>query len=145
MRVPMFRVWKMIVDANLVVYWFVPTNFSDPARRLLLRTDLIAPAAIEVEIASSLIKYVRGNLISAEQMRRAMLENRNAISEFVADRQLLDAAIDVSLAHRHPVYDCLYLALALERSEALATADRRLATLATTLGIETLLIEPTAA
>jgi len=112
---------------------------------LLLRTDLIAPAVIEVEIASSLIKYVRGNLISAEQMRRAMLENRNAISEFVADRQLLDAAIDISLAHRHPVYDCLYLALALDRSETLATADRRLATLATTLGIATLLVEPSAA
>jgi predicted nucleic acid-binding protein len=42
----------------------------------------------------------------------------------------------------HKIYDCLYLALALERHEPLATADRRLASLARSLNIETQLIGP---
>lgn len=135
----------MIVDANIAVYWAVPTPLSAAAVRILERSDLIAPAFIEAEIANSLAKYVRGELISASQLRLAMAENRNAITEFVADRQLLDTAIDISLTHSHPLYDCLYLALALERSQPLATADKRLAVLANTLGIETLLIGPAAA
>ena len=41
-----------------------------------------------------------------------------------------------------PDIDCLYIALALKRSEPLATADCKLAALAHKLSIETELIEP---
>jgi predicted nucleic acid-binding protein len=134
----------MIVDANLAVYWFAETPLTKSASVLLERSDLVAPGVIEIEVVHSLAKYVRGGLITAVQLRNAMIEVRNAISQFVADRQLLDAAAEIALAHTHPVYDCLYLALALDRREPLATADRRLAGLAQSLGIETTLIEPTA-
>jgi predicted nucleic acid-binding protein len=132
----------MIIDANLAVYWFVETPLTKSASALLDRSDLVAPGVIEIEIVNSLAKYLRAGLIAAAELRKAMVEVRNAFSEFVADRQLLDAATEIALAHKHPVYDCLYLALALERREPLATADRRMAALAKTLGIETALIEP---
>ena len=64
-----------------------------------------------------------------------------ALDEIVPDTTLLAAAIDIALANNHKVYDCLYLALAIERGEPLATADRRLAALATALNIETHLVE----
>lgn len=134
----------MIVDANLAVYWFVETSLTKSASTLLERSDLAAPGIIEIEVVHSLAKYVRGGLITAAQLRNAMIEVRNAISQFVADRQLLDAATEIALARSHPVYDCLYLALALDRREPLATADRRMAALAQSLGIETALIEPAA-
>ena len=51
-------------------------------------------------------------------------------------------ALRLALLLAHPIYDCLYLALALERREPLATADRRMAALARTLNIETQLIGP---
>lgn len=132
----------MIVDANLAVYWFVETPLTKSASVLLERSDLVAPGVIEIEVVHSLAKYVRGGLITAVQLRNAMIEVRNAISQFIADRQLLNAATEIALARGHPVYDCLYLALALDRREPLATADRRLAVLAQSLGIETTLIEP---
>jgi predicted nucleic acid-binding protein len=139
---PTFRASTMIIDANLAVYWFVETPLTKSASALLDRSDLVAPGVIEIEIVNSLAKYLRAGLIAAAELRKAMVEVRNAFSEFVADRQLLDAATEIALAHKHPVYDCLYLALALERREPLATADRRMAVLAKTLGIEATLIEP---
>jgi predicted nucleic acid-binding protein len=54
----------------------------------------------------------------------------------------LENATNIAAEVNHKIYDCLYLALALERGEPLATADRRLATLAKELSIETHLIEP---
>ena len=42
-----------------------------------------------------------------------------------------------------PVYDCLYISLALDRNDRIATADRRLAAVAGRLGVGTVLIEPT--
>jgi predicted nucleic acid-binding protein len=138
-----YRASTMIVDANLAVYWFVETPLTKSASALLERSDLVAPGVIEIEIVNALAKYVRAGLITAAQLRKAMVEVGIAFSELVADRQLLNAATELALAHKHPVYDCLYLALALERREPLATADRRLAALAQSLGIETALIEPT--
>jgi plasmid stability protein len=48
---------------------------------------------------------------------------------------LLDAALGLSLQVGHSVQDCLYLALARQEAVRLATFDRRLADLATTLAI----------
>jgi predicted nucleic acid-binding protein len=43
-----------------------------------------------------------------------------------AGRDLLTPALELSLELRHPVYDCLYLALAQRRGVPLVTADERL-------------------
>ena len=65
-----------------------------------------------------------------------------SLRDVVPNEQLLPEAIRLALANQHPVYDCLYLALAIERREPLATADRRLAAVAATIGIEAVLVEP---
>jgi predicted nucleic acid-binding protein len=39
---------------------------------------------------------------------------------------LVESAIGISLALRHPVYDCLYLACAVRLGTRLVTADQRL-------------------
>jgi predicted nucleic acid-binding protein len=43
-----------------------------------------------------------------------------------ASRDLLKPALELSLELRHPIYDCLYLALAQRRGLPLVTADERL-------------------
>jgi predicted nucleic acid-binding protein len=132
----------MIADANIVVYWFVETPFTRPARALANSHELIAPGFIRLEVANALMKYMRAGVISADGVRDGTAHLDIAISEFVDGVSLVRAAVDLSIEVKHKVYDCLYLALALERQEALATADRRLAEVARRLSIDVQLIEP---
>ena len=132
----------MILDTNIAVHWFVATEFSAAAGRFRDRTDLAAPSFILVEAANTLYKYARRGTIDARHCARSIELLEYRLRDVVPNEQLLPEAIRLALANQHPVYDCLYLALAIERREPLATADRRLAAVAGTIGIEAVLIEP---
>ena len=132
----------MIVDANVATYWCVQTPFTASANAILSRSDLRAPALIRIETAHALLKYLRVGLITHDQFRGGIQGINDAILEFADDGHLLGVGTDIAVSNDYPVYDCLYLALALERREPLATADKRLAALARSLNIETQLIGP---
>lgn len=115
-----------VVDASVAVKWVVPENGSDRARSLA-QAKLEAPDLLIVECANILWKKVRlGHLTRREatDCLRLLLDMPVAV---VASRELLDSALRLSLELDHPVYDCLYLALALQRRFPLVTADEKLA------------------
>jgi predicted nucleic acid-binding protein len=132
----------MIVDANIATYWCVETPFSRPALSVAERMDLRAPSILKVETANALLKYLRAGLITRGQFSDSFDIVDDAVDEFVDDSSLLRAAAEIAVSHSHKVYDCLYLALAVERRESLVTVDRRLAAIAVTVGIEVELIQP---
>lgn len=132
----------MIVDASVVVPWLISTPFSEPARRLSA-DRLYAPELVLTETTSALLKHFRIGQIRLEDIKTGVAQLRSVMTELVDDEKLLPDATDIAAAHNHKIYDCLYLALALRRHEPLATADRRLATIARSLSIKTELIEPT--
>ena len=47
--------------------------------------------------------------------------------DYVPDRALAPAALSLACDLGHPAYDCMYLALALDRAGVAVTADRRFA------------------
>jgi predicted nucleic acid-binding protein len=132
----------MIIDANVATYWFVETPFTEPSRVFLSREDLIAPTLIRLEVASALLKYRRSKLITLKHLHESMSRLDLAISELVDEASLLKSATDMASDNAHKIYDCAYLALALERGEPLATADKPLAELARKLSIKTEFIRP---
>lgn len=132
----------MIVDANLATYWYVPSPFSAAASTYMARSDLAAPQIVLPEAANALLKYMRAGQISADDVFTAVGRIPKVITSLIDDSSLTPNAARLSATHNHKVYDCLYLALALQRREPLATANRRLAALARQLSIETELIEP---
>jgi predicted nucleic acid-binding protein len=71
----------------------------------------------------------------------ASLESVKTMCTIYPDADLMDEAVALALDNRHPVYDCLYLALAIERREPLLTADRKLAELARGSGVDAVLLE----
>ena len=133
----------MIVDASVAVPWLIETPFSKAARKLST-LDLVAPRLVLTETTSALLKHHRVGQITLVGITSGLAELQRVIADFADDEKLLPAATDIAATHNHKIYDCLYLALALERREPLATADRRLAALAERLSIETQLIRPEA-
>jgi predicted nucleic acid-binding protein len=131
-----------IIDASVATAWFVSITTSKGAEGLRLQQGLAAPALLKVELTSSLLKYVRVDRLSGADLLTAIEQVGELIQQWEEDRNLLPLATDIALSSNHKIYDCLYLALAMKRRDRLATADRRMAVLATNLGIQTELIEP---
>jgi predicted nucleic acid-binding protein len=116
----------VIVDASVAIKWVVEEDDSDAAHTLAGR-EMHAPDLIWIECANILWKKtVAGDLTLAEAAI-ILKELRSAPVSLTPCSHLLDAALALSSKLRHPIYDCLYLALAVQKKMPLATADRRLA------------------
>ena len=115
-----------VVDASVAVKWVVRESGSDRAR-LLAQARLEAPDLLFIECANILWKKVRaGDLAEREAVERLNLLLRAPVL-LAGSRELLESALRLSFELLHPVYDCVYLALALQRGFPLVTADERLA------------------
>ena len=77
-------------------------------------------------MASLLAKRHRRKQISAEQARDAFRLMRESAPELLDTRPRLGRALELSLRYQMSLWDCVYLALALERDCPFLTADRRL-------------------
>ena len=133
----------MIIDASVATHWFADTEFSEAADPFRSLSNLIAPGFLLVETANVLYKQSRAGRIDADRCGESVEVLRESMAELVSDLELLPQAINLAIANNHPVYDCLYLALAMDRRVPLVTADRGLARRAEALGITADLITAT--
>ena len=119
----------MIVDASVVVKWFVLEDQHDEARALLLADEpLLAPDLLAVEVANVLwVKVRRGELQPAQAGRAIAAVCGRGEPQLRASTPLLSAAFELAVTLEHPVYDCVYLALARAADDVLCTADGALA------------------
>ena len=116
-----------VVDASIVVKWVIPEALSDKADRVRDGDDdVLAPDLLLVEVANALWKKTASREISAREADDAF----NLVTESGIDLRstgsLLPRAIEVARRLDHPVYDCVYLALAEREHSAFITADHRL-------------------
>lgn len=116
-----------VVDASVAVKWVVPETLSENATRILAsEEDLIAPDLLLVEATNALWKKTaRGELSSSEAARvlDVLLSSGLVIRP---TRPLLNRALTLAGRLGHPVYDCVYLALAEHERAMLITGDERL-------------------
>jgi predicted nucleic acid-binding protein len=121
----------LVVDTSVVVKWYL-NEPGRPATReyLLVDTPLAAPDILTVELANVLAKHVRAGTMTARQMTDALAHVDWAVPVQPSSRMLLGDACALSRRLEHPVYDCLFLALAASVDARLVTADLRLARLA---------------
>ncbi len=116
----------MIIDASVAFKWLVEEEHSAEAIALLAEDRLFAPALIVSEVGNALWKQItRGELQDVDGAAE-MLGRLPELLTLVEDRTLASRALTLAHAFDHPLYDCLYLALAEVRDEALVTADERL-------------------
>jgi predicted nucleic acid-binding protein len=116
----------IVVDASVALKWVLTERDSDAA--IALRNDeLIAPDLWLVEAANGLWRHVRLGEITTAQALRYLRDLIDAPVTSMPVEPHLPAALRLAIALRYPIYDCLYLAVALHRDAPVVTADRRFA------------------
>jgi len=125
-----------VVDASVVVKWFVPEIHSDAARRLLtLAHEYFAPDLLFAETANTIWKKIRRAELTAEHGRQLVEDIGRVAVETVRCRVLAVDAHELANATGRTVYDSLYLALAIRLKTRMLTADERMAAAVTALPI----------
>ena len=121
----------VVIDSSVAVKWILPEAGRQAALDVLdayeaAKVNLIAPSLLVAEVASVLSKRCRRKLLNQDQAREAfrLFQERCPILTDVSEPAPF--ALELSLAHGLSLYDCLYLALAIERGCELVTADERL-------------------
>jgi predicted nucleic acid-binding protein len=119
---------KLVVDASVAVKWYVPEPGSNQAASLLEgTTQLLAPDLLVPEVGNILWKKTRGgelNFTEAQDIVRALLSAPPVV--LWPSSLLLQGAFEIAMEFRRPVYDALYVALAVVHGCRFITADNRL-------------------
>jgi predicted nucleic acid-binding protein len=120
-------VTAFVVDASVVVKWFVPEIHSDAARRLLvLPHEYVAPDLLFAETANTIWKKVRREELTAGQGQQLVTDIGQIAVETVSCRALSEDAHALASATGRTVYDSMYVALAVRLNTRMITADDRL-------------------
>ncbi len=115
---------SVVVDASVALKWVLDEP-GKTAAEALLDEELIAPGLWLLEAANTLWKRTRRGELTDEEAKARLLELCNAPVTTTAIEDDLPAAADLANVLGHPVYDCLYLALAIREDTYVVTADRR--------------------
>ena len=115
---------SLVVDASVALKWVL----YEPGREAAdaLRDEvLMAPAFWLTEAANALWWRVQQGQLERSLACTLLSELATAPVESVPADLDLANALQLACELRHPVYDCLYLALAIRRDTVVVTADRR--------------------
>ncbi len=117
----------VVVDASVAVKWVIPEVLSEQAQSVRGGADrLLAPDLLLPEAANALWKKLTRREISAGEAAQAIDLLMASGLDLRPSGPLLGRALALARRLRHPVYDCIYLALAQAEGATLITADRRL-------------------
>jgi predicted nucleic acid-binding protein len=116
----------LVIDASVVVKWFLPEIHSVAALRVAKSGRIfLAPDLLGAEVANTFWKKLRRGELTHDEGCRLVDDFRRLDITMVPHRRLLSEAFALAATASHPVYDCLYLALAHQSDCQLVTADRR--------------------
>lgn len=115
----------MIIDASVAFKLVVEEPDSEIAIDWLARAELIGPTLMHAEVGNALWKRVRRNELAADGELEDRLGDLARYVRTIDETPQLPRALALAIALKHPVYDCIYLALAEAYDDALLTADSR--------------------
>ena len=115
----------LVVDASVALKFVIREVGTADALALIREgRTLVAPDWMLVECASGLAKKVLFSSMPTAAAE-AVLHSLPAIfSKLFPTTPLLASSLNLSVQLSHPIYDCLYLALALRERAEVITADR---------------------
>jgi predicted nucleic acid-binding protein len=120
---------KIIVDASIVVKWYIGENDSKHA--LILRDkfingdiELIVPSLMVFEVLNAL-KYSK--LFNQEELNDVGLSLENyGFTENAVKGKIREKMVEIALNHELTIYDAAYVALALDTRGIMITGDEKI-------------------
>lgn len=125
----------LVLDASVAAKWAIPSakeSLTLESLQLLKRytageINFIVPDVFWAEVGNVLWKGVRQRRWSHATAERAALDMKARNFFTVSSLELLEEALEIAFANDRSVYDCLYVALAIQFQVEMITADERLA------------------
>jgi predicted nucleic acid-binding protein len=126
---------SLVLDASVAIKWAIPLArepLTDESLQLLKRyidgeVDFIVPDVFWAEVGNVLWKGTRQRRWRQEKAEAVAADMQARDFKTVSSLVLLPEALRIAFAHDRAVYDCLYVALAVQAKTDLITADERLA------------------
>ena len=115
-----------IVDASVAVKWYCQEPGSAAAVAWLAASPPEAPELLLVEVANTFWRKVQKGQMTEASAQVALHDLPAVLARLIPATDLAPRALAIASALRHPVYDCLYLALAERSGTRVVTDDRRL-------------------
>jgi len=123
----------IVVDASVAVKWALDEDDSSVALALLDQPTnvFVGPDLLSVEVAGAVTRRVNMGDLDPTDVDTpigtwlGLLHSEAVILHRTSSAQLL-AAVHLAAQLRHPLKDCIYLALAIEHGCDLVSCDRRL-------------------
>ena len=116
----------LVVDANIAVKFVTHEPGRNEAYDRVHGEDvLVAPDWIMIEVGHALWCKAKLGLVEREAAQECLDNLPSYFVDFVGAPSLATKAHKLAFELDHWIYDCLYLALALDRDALLLTADRK--------------------
>ena len=125
----------LVLDASVAIKWAIPSArepLTDESLRLLKRyvnneVEFIVPDVFWAELGNVLWKGTRQRRWRQGEAEAVASDMRARDFATVSSLTLLPEALRIAFAYDRAVYDCLYVALAVQSKTDLITADERMA------------------
>ena len=122
---------NLVLDASAVIRIVEGAEVGASFAEAVLSADLVlAPELMLTEVANALWRLQRAGQLAADGLQQRLARAADLVDAIEPDRNLQVEALALACHLDHPVYDCLYLALARREAATLLTADQRLQNLA---------------
>ncbi len=126
---------RLVLDASVALKWTLPAA-SEPLAAESLRllqqyakgeVDFLVPDIFWAEVSNVLWKGSRQGRWLRTVAQQIAVEMKDQNFPTVPSLDLMTDALQIAFAHDRSVYDCLYVALAVQSRSQMITADERLA------------------
>jgi len=125
----------LVLDASVALKWAIPSArepLTDESLRLLKRyvdseVEFIVPDVFWAEVGNVLWKGTRQRRWRQDEAEAVAADMKARDFATVSSFILLPEALRIAFAYDRSVYDCLYVALAVQSKTDWITADERLA------------------
>jgi predicted nucleic acid-binding protein len=117
---------RIVVDASLGLKWVLIEEHSERAVALGPGRELLTSALFWAESGNAIATRIRRGDLDGARADQAFRDLQAVPLRIRAlDGASVAAALAIARELMHPIYDCCYLALAIEENSVVVTADRR--------------------